>query len=74
MFVQVNAYTVMDQLQLQVTRMEATEDGTHWAHLLMDAIDVADLDAEDPWDLLWAIADRIMRQCMDRIEVTRGMR
>lgn len=71
MLIQVNAYPVLDQMHLQVTRMEVTGEGRHWAHLMMETVNVADLDQDDAWDMVWAVAQAMMDECMRRIDATR---
>jgi hypothetical protein len=58
----------MDRAQVQVTSMRDDGDLRAWSNLIMDQADIADLDSDDPWDMVWAVTELMREHVMRHVE------
>lgn len=66
MIYQITAFDMLGGVQLQVTTAEATENGYGWEHRMLELISLPEGIGDEPWDVLWAIAQRIQEVALDR--------
>lgn len=71
MLYQVTAYDVMGRVTVQVTTGRADGASYGWEHRILEDLELGPLDPDDPWDVLWAIADLIQRRALERGSASR---
>lgn len=63
---QVTAYEVLGGIQLQVTTARTGEASWGWEHRILEHVELPSWVADDPWDVLWVIAQHIEQRAMER--------
>lgn len=62
---QITAYTILDRVQLQVTRCETAGELRQWSHMILEQISLPGGSSE-PWDVIWAIGQELCETALRR--------
>lgn len=62
----VDAQQILTGWQVQLTTSEATPDGWHWEHLVLEFVHSPSWELQEPWDVVWFLGQFLQERALER--------